>query len=35
MKSGDEMLRQIVDKSAVDAEFRQQLLSRSQECHNR
>ena len=27
MKSGDEMLRQIVDKSAVDAEFRQQLLS--------
>ena len=27
MKSGDEMLRQIVDKSAVDAVFRQQLLS--------
>ena len=27
MKSGDEMLRQIVDKSAVDAEFRQQLLA--------
>ena len=27
MKSGDEMLRQVVDKSAVDATFRQQLLS--------
>ena len=27
MKSGDEMLRQIVDKSAVDAGFRRQLLS--------
>ena len=27
MKSGEEMLRQIVDKSAVDAVFRQQLLS--------
>ena len=27
MKSGDEMLRQIVDKSAVDETFRQQLLS--------
>ena len=27
MKSGDEMLRQIVDKSAIDAGFRQQLLS--------
>ena len=27
MKSGDEMLRQIVDRSAVDAVFRQQLLS--------
>ena len=27
MKSGDEMLRQIVDKSAVDEVFRQQLLS--------
>ena len=27
MKSGDEMLRQIVDKSAVDVAFRQQLLS--------
>ncbi len=27
MKSGDEMLRQIVDKSAVDAAFRQQLLA--------
>ena len=27
MKSGDEMLRQIVDKSAIDAAFRQQLLS--------
>ena len=27
MKSGDEMLKQIVDKSAVDAAFRQQLLA--------
>ena len=27
MKSGDEMLKQIVDKSALDADFRQQLLS--------
>ena len=27
MKSGDEMLRQLVDKSAIDADFRQQLLS--------
>ena len=27
MRSGDEMLRQIVDKSAVDAAFRQQLLA--------
>ena len=27
MKTGDEMLRQIVDKSAVDEAFRQQLLS--------
>ena len=27
MKSGDEMLKQIVDKSAIDAGFRQQLLS--------
>ena len=27
MKTGDEMLRQIVDKSAVDEQFRQQLLS--------
>lgn len=27
MKSGDEMLRQIVDKSAADAAFRQQLLA--------
>ena len=27
MRSGDEMLRQIVDKSALDTEFRQQLLS--------
>ena len=27
MKSGDEMLRQIVDRSATDVQFRQQLLS--------
>ena len=27
MKSGDEMLRQIVEKSALDADFRQQLLA--------
>lgn len=27
MKTGDEMLKQIIDKSAIDAEFRQQLLS--------
>ncbi len=27
MQSGDQMLSQIVDKSAVDADFRQQLLS--------
>ena len=27
MRSGDEMLKQIVDKSAVDSDFRQQLLS--------
>ncbi len=27
MRSGDEMLKQIVDKSAVDATFRQQLLA--------
>ena len=27
MRSGDEMLRHIVDKSAVDAEFRQRLLA--------
>ena len=27
MRSGDEMLKQIVDKSALDADFRQQLLS--------
>lgn len=27
MRSGDEMLKQIVDKSAVDTDFRQQLLS--------
>ena len=27
MKSGDEMLKQIVDKSALDADFRQQLLA--------
>ena len=26
MRSGDEMLKQIVEKSALDAEFRQQLL---------
>ena len=27
MRSGDEMLRQIVEKSSVDTEFRQQLLA--------
>ncbi len=27
MRSGDEMLKQIVEKSALDAEFRQQLLA--------
>ena len=27
MRNGDEMLKQIVEKSAVDAEFREQLLS--------
>ena len=27
MRSGDEMLKQIVDKSAVDSDLRQQLLS--------
>ena len=27
MRSGEEMLKQIVDKSAVDTEFRQQLLA--------
>lgn len=27
MRNGDEMLKQIVEKSALDAEFRQQLLS--------
>ena len=27
MKSGDEMLKQIVDKSVVDTDFRQQLLA--------
>ncbi len=27
MRSGDEMLQQIVEKSALDAEFRQQLLA--------
>ena len=27
MRSGDDMLKQIVDKSAVDADFRQQLLA--------
>ena len=27
MKSGDEMLRHIVEKSALDADFRQQLLA--------
>ena len=27
MRSGDQMLQQIVEKSAVDAEFRQQLLA--------
>ena len=26
MKSGDDMLKQIVDKSALDADFRQKLL---------
>ena len=26
MRSGDEMLRQVVEKSALDSEFRQQLL---------
>ena len=26
MRSGDEMLKQIVDKSALDTDFRQQLL---------
>ena len=27
MRNGNEMLQQIIDKSAVDAEFRQQLLA--------
>lgn len=27
MRSGDDMLKQIVQKSAIDADFRQQLLS--------
>ena len=27
MRSGDEMMQQIVDKSALDADFRQQLLA--------
>ncbi len=27
MRSGDEMLKQVVDKSALDADFRRQLLS--------
>ena len=27
MRSGDEMMRQIVDKSALDADFRNQLLT--------
>ncbi len=27
MRSGDEMLKQIVDKSTLDADFRQQLLA--------
>ena len=27
MRSGDEMLQQIVEKSALDADFRQQLLA--------
>ena len=27
MKSGEEMLKQIVDKSAIDKDFRQQLLA--------
>ena len=27
MKSGDEMLKQIVDRSVVDTDFRQQLLA--------
>ena len=26
MRSGDEMMQQIIDKSAVDSDFRQQLL---------
>ena len=26
MRSGDEMMQQIIDKSALDSEFRQQLL---------
>ena len=27
MRSGDEMMQQIVDKAAADSDFRQQLLS--------
>ena len=27
MRSGDEMLKQIIDKSAIDAAFRQELLA--------
>ena len=27
MRSGDDMLKQVVEKSALDADFRQQLLS--------
>lgn len=27
MRSGDEMLKQIVDKSALDSDFRQQLIA--------
>ena len=27
MRSGDEMLKQVVDKSTVDSDFRQQLLA--------
>ena len=33
MRNGDEMLQQIVEKSALDAEFRQQLIGRSKDHH--